>query len=70
MKRYIANLKFEQWEDRLYLSWDGADNGDDAFQSVLKRIETRIGPTSSSVKEFVERCTVAFQKAGFQPFKS
>jgi hypothetical protein len=65
VNRFIANLKFGTWEGRLYFAWSREGDGAAAFQSVMKKIETDVGPRVKSLSEFTEQSKAAFQEAGF-----
>jgi hypothetical protein len=67
-QRYIAELKFNLWHGRLYYLWSASSGGDEAFKSVMHRIETVIGPSARDLDDFINRSKNAFQKAGFSPF--
>ncbi len=65
MDRFTANLKFDNWEGRLYLTWSQEGDGETAFQSVMKKIETDIGPRAKSLSEFTRESKAAFRDIGF-----
>jgi hypothetical protein len=65
VKQFIANLKFGTWQGRLYLTWSGEGDGDDAFQAVMRKIETDVGPQARSLSDFTDLSKAAFQEAGF-----
>lgn len=67
-QRFIAELKFGQWHGRFYYLWSASSGGDEAFKSVMNRIETVIGPTASDLDDYIQRSKNAFLKAGFSPF--
>jgi hypothetical protein len=68
--RFIANLKFGNWEKRLYLTWSRDGDGDTAFQSVMKKIEADVGPRANSLNEFSEQSEAALKDAGFDLIRS